>query len=138
MDRDIFAVGVEHGHWTNTRRVASKIVCQPLHSTRVNCLLDERVSGVPEEPELHLKIYLRMSRSPLTFLVDEVGAFEVETDIFVSAKGYFNGISLDHMKKFKSNAFVENTGHLNNKIGMAGSKGLDGTRIDNIKPQELE
>ena len=41
-------------------RVASKPVCASLCAPLlVNPLLVERVNGVPEEPELHLKIYVR-------------------------------------------------------------------------------
>ena len=33
---------------------------------------------------------------------------------------------------------VENIGRFNNEVGMAGSEGLNGTKVDNINPQELE
>ena len=39
------------------------------------------------------------------------------------------------MKKLKNNAFVGNTGHFHNEIDLASSEGLDGMKIDNIKPR---
>jgi len=58
-----------------------------------------------------------------------------EIDIFVSATGNFNIITLDHMKKMKNNAIVGNIGHFDNEIDMAGLEGLEGMKVDNIKPQ---
>ena len=43
-------------------------------------------------------------------------------------------ISAPHTKKLKNNASVENTGHFNNEIDLAGFEGLDGMEVDNIKP----
>merc|ERR1712039_286210 len=43
-----------------------------------------------------------------------------EIDIFVSATGNFNIITLEHMKKMKNNAIVGNIGHFDNEIGLAG------------------
>merc|ERR1712011_52135 len=46
-----------------------------------------------------------------------------------------NIITLDHMKKMKNNAIVGNIGHFDNEIDMAGLEGLEGMKVDNIKPQ---
>merc|ERR1712125_291841 len=58
-----------------------------------------------------------------------------EIDIFTSATGNFNIITLDHMSKMKNNAIVGNIGHFDNEIDMAGLEGLEGIRVENIKPQ---
>jgi len=58
-----------------------------------------------------------------------------EIDIFVSATGNFNIITLEHMKKMKNNAIVGNIGHFDNEIDMAGLESLPGMQCDNIKPQ---
>merc|ERR1712106_477503 len=50
-----------------------------------------------------------------------------EIDIFTSATGNFNIITVEHMKKMKNNAIVGNIGHFDNEIDMAG--------LENIKPQ---
>ena len=51
-----------------------------------------------------------------------------EIDLFVSSTSI---VTLDHKKKLKNNAFVGNTGHFDNEIDFAGTKGLD------IKPQNI-
>merc|ERR1719388_105700 len=58
-----------------------------------------------------------------------------EIDIFVTATGNFNIITLDHMKKMKNNAIVGNIGHFDNEIDMAGLEGTEGIKIENIKAQ---
>merc|ERR1712070_822913 len=58
-----------------------------------------------------------------------------EVDIFVSATGNFNIITLEHMKKMKNNAIVGNIGHFDNEIDMAGLEGFAGIKVENIKPQ---
>merc|ERR1739844_528110 len=58
-----------------------------------------------------------------------------EVDIFVSATGNFNIITLEHMKKMKNNAIVGNIGHFDNEIDMAGLEGFPGIKVENIKPQ---
>ena len=58
-----------------------------------------------------------------------------EIDIFTSATGNFNIITLDHMKKMKNNAIVGNIGHFDNEIDMAGIEGMEGIKVENIKPQ---
>merc|ERR1712014_191970 len=57
-----------------------------------------------------------------------------EIDIFTSATGNFNIITLEHMKKMKNNAIVCNIGHFDNEIDMAGLEGFPGIKCDNIKP----
>jgi len=58
-----------------------------------------------------------------------------EIDIFVSATGNFNIITIEHMKKMKNNAIVGNIGHFDNEIDMAGLESFPGIQCDNIKPQ---
>jgi len=58
-----------------------------------------------------------------------------EIDIFTSATGNFNIITLEHMKKMKNNAIVGNIGHFDNEIDMAGLEGFAGIKVENIKPQ---
>lgn len=43
-----------------------------------------------------------------------------EIDIFVTATGNKNIISLEDMKKMKNNAIVGNIGHFDNEIDMVG------------------
>ena len=57
-----------------------------------------------------------------------------QIDIFVSSTSI---VTLDHKKKLKNNTFVGNTGHLDNEIGWAGSQGLEGVKVDIIKPLRL-
>merc|ERR1711920_1190525 len=58
-----------------------------------------------------------------------------EIDIFTSATGNFNIITLEHMKKMKNNAIVGNIGHFDNEIDMNGLEKTDGIKVENIKPQ---
>merc|ERR1712167_91596 len=59
-----------------------------------------------------------------------------EADIFTSATGNFNIITLEHMKKMKNNAIVGNIGHFDNEIDMAGLEDpKSGIKVENIKPQ---
>jgi adenosylhomocysteinase len=55
-------------------------------------------------------------------------------DIFITATGNHNIITVDHMAKMKDKAIVGNIGHFDNEIDMAGLKKKNVTRI-NIKPQ---
>ncbi|HKQ50251.1 MAG TPA: adenosylhomocysteinase [Phycisphaerae bacterium] len=60
----------------------------------------------------------------------------VETaDLFVTATGNFNILTVDHMKRMKHNAIVGNIGHFDNEIDMAGLKKFPGVKRINIKPQ---
>merc|ERR1711997_60712 len=58
-----------------------------------------------------------------------------EIDIFTSATGNFDIITLDHMKKMKNNAIVGNIGHFDNEIDMAGLEKFEGIQVESIKPQ---
>merc|ERR1712034_209833 len=58
-----------------------------------------------------------------------------EIDIFTSATGNFNIITLEHMKKMKNKSIVGNIGRFDNEIDMAGLEGLEGIKVENIKPQ---
>jgi adenosylhomocysteinase len=55
-----------------------------------------------------------------------------KADIFVTATGNVDVITLAHMKKMKNNAIVCNIGHFDNEIDIAGLKGCT---WENIKPQ---
>src|SRR6187401_722567 len=55
-----------------------------------------------------------------------------KADIFVTATGNIDVITLAHMKKMKNNAIVCNIGHFDNEIDVAGLKTM---KWDNIKPQ---
>jgi adenosylhomocysteinase len=56
-------------------------------------------------------------------------------DIFITATGNLNIITVDHMKRMKDKAIVGNIGHFDNEIDMAGLKKLPGIQRINIKPQ---
>ena len=56
-------------------------------------------------------------------------------DIFITATGNLDIITVEHMKKMKHNAIVGNIGHFDNEIDMAGLKKLPGVKRINIKPQ---
>src|ERR671919_689916 len=58
-----------------------------------------------------------------------------KADIFITATGNFNIITVDHMKRMKHNAIVGNIGHFDNEIDMAGLKKFAGIERRNIKPQ---
>jgi adenosylhomocysteinase len=55
-------------------------------------------------------------------------------DIFITATGNKNIITVDHMARMKDKAIVGNIGHFDNEIDMAGLKKKGITRV-NIKPQ---
>ena len=64
--------------------------------------------------------------------LDEV----VETgDVFVTATGNKDIITVDHMQRMKHQAVVGNIGHFDNEIDMAGLAAFPGIRHVNIKPQ---
>jgi adenosylhomocysteinase len=56
-------------------------------------------------------------------------------DIFISATGNKNVITVQHMARMKDKAIVANIGHFDNEIDMAGLKKVEGARRINIKPQ---
>jgi adenosylhomocysteinase len=80
---------------------------------------------------------------PICALQAAMEGFEVNTlenvveraDIFITATGNFNIITVDHMKRMKDKAIVGNIGHFDNEIDMAGLKRLAGVEKINIKPQ---
>jgi adenosylhomocysteinase len=80
---------------------------------------------------------------PICALQAAMEGFEVVTmddvvdkaDIFITATGNFNIITVEHMKRMKHNAIVGNIGHFDNEIDMAGLKRLPGIQRINIKPQ---
>jgi adenosylhomocysteinase len=77
---------------------------------------------------------------PICALQAAMEGFEVTTmedaapraDIFVTATGNKDVITLDHMRSMKDRAIVCNIGHFDNEIQVAGLKNLKWT---NIKPQ---
>jgi adenosylhomocysteinase len=58
-----------------------------------------------------------------------------QADIFVSATGNKNVITVEHMSRMKDKAIVSNIGHFDNEIDMAGLKKVEGMKRINIKPQ---
>ena len=58
-----------------------------------------------------------------------------EADIFITATGNFNIITVEHMARMKDKAIVGNIGHFDNEIDMAGLKKAAGIERINIKPQ---
>jgi adenosylhomocysteinase len=56
-------------------------------------------------------------------------------DIFITATGNKNIITVEHMQRMKDKAIVGNIGHFDNEIDMAGLKTFAGIRRINIKPQ---
>ncbi len=68
----------------------------------------------------------------------EVNTIEnvVETaDIFVTATGNRDVITVEHMSRMKDKAIVGNIGHFDNEIDMAGLNQVEGLVRRNIKPQ---
>lgn len=58
-----------------------------------------------------------------------------QADVFVSATGNKDVITVQHMSRMKDKAIVSNIGHFDNEIDMAGLKKVEGMRRVNIKPQ---
>ncbi|MGE0454057.1 MAG: adenosylhomocysteinase [Vicinamibacteria bacterium] len=60
----------------------------------------------------------------------------VETaDIFISATGNCDIVTVEHMARMKDKAIIGNIGHFDNEIDMDGLKKLPGVTRTNIKPQ---
>jgi adenosylhomocysteinase len=60
----------------------------------------------------------------------------VETaDLFITATGNVDVVTVDHMKAMKDCAIVGNIGHFDNEIDMAGLKKVPGVKRVNVKPQ---
>jgi len=56
-------------------------------------------------------------------------------EIFVTATGNVNIITIEHMAKMRHNSIVCNIGHFDNEIDMVGLKNYPGIKKTNIKPQ---
>src|SRR5262245_28709675 len=56
-------------------------------------------------------------------------------DVFITATGNYQVITVDHMKRMKNNAIVGNIGHFDNEIDMAGLAMVPGIVRENVKPQ---
>ncbi|MBK8101461.1 MAG: adenosylhomocysteinase [Planctomycetes bacterium] len=56
-------------------------------------------------------------------------------DVFITATGNYQVITVEHMAKMKNNAIVGNIGHFDNEIDMAGLAKVPGIQRDTIKPQ---
>jgi adenosylhomocysteinase len=56
-------------------------------------------------------------------------------DIFITATGNRDIITVEHMARMKDKAIVANIGHFDNEIDMAGLKRIPGIENINIKPQ---
>ena len=56
-------------------------------------------------------------------------------DLFITATGNTNIITVEHMSRMKHNAIVGNIGHFDDEIDMAGLAAVPGIKRVNIKPQ---
>jgi adenosylhomocysteinase len=80
---------------------------------------------------------------PICALQAAMEGFEVNTlddmveraDIFITATGNKDIITVNHMARMKDKAIVGNIGHFDNEIDMAGLKRVPGVERINIKPQ---
>ena len=80
---------------------------------------------------------------PICALQAAMEGFEVTTmddvvesaDIFISATGNLNVITVEHMARMKDKAIVGNIGHFDNEIDMAGLKQVPGIQRNPIKAQ---
>src|SRR5437773_179460 len=80
---------------------------------------------------------------PICALQAAMEGFEVTTledaietaDIFITATGNLNLVTVEHMQRMKDKAIVGNIGHFDNEIDMAGLKKTKGIQRINIKPQ---
>jgi len=80
---------------------------------------------------------------PINALQAAMEGFQVTTlddvletaDIFITATGNKDIITVQHMLRMKDKAIVGNIGHFDNEIDMAGLKKLAGVERINIKPQ---
>lgn len=57
------------------------------------------------------------------------------TDIFITATGNCNVITLEHMKQMKNNAIIGNIGHFDNEIEIDALEACDDVECKEIKPQ---
>jgi adenosylhomocysteinase len=81
---------------------------------------------------------------PICALQAAMSGYEVTTledaitrgaEIFVTATGNCDVITIDHMVKMRNNAIVCNIGHFDNEIDVSGLKKYPGIKRENIKPQ---
>jgi adenosylhomocysteinase len=80
---------------------------------------------------------------PICALQAAMQGYEVKTledvvgtaDVFITATGNLDVITVEHMAKMKDKAIVGNIGHFDNEIDMAGLKKVPGLERINIKPQ---
>jgi adenosylhomocysteinase len=80
---------------------------------------------------------------PICALQAAMEGYEVTTledmieraDIFITATGNRNIITVEQMARMKDKAIVGNIGHFDNEIDMAGLKNYKGIKRNNIKPQ---
>jgi adenosylhomocysteinase len=80
---------------------------------------------------------------PICALQAAMEGFEVKpleeavasADLFVTATGNRDVITVGHMARMKDKAIVGNIGHFDNEIDMAGLKKVPGIRKVNVKPQ---
>jgi len=80
---------------------------------------------------------------PINALQAAMEGFEVNTvestlgigDIYVTATGNRDVITVSHLLKMKDQAIVCNIGHFDNEIQVEKLKKLKGVRIENVKPQ---
>ncbi|MFC1723871.1 adenosylhomocysteinase, partial [Nanoarchaeota archaeon] len=80
---------------------------------------------------------------PICALQAAMEGYEVKTvedsladaDIYVTATGNYNVLTVDHMSKMKDGAIVCNIGHFDNEIDIAGLEKFPGIKEVNIKPQ---
>ncbi len=61
-----------------------------------------------------------------------------KADVFITATGNRDVITVDDMARMKDKAIVANIGHFDNEIDMAGLAAVKGIRKDEIKPQYHE
>jgi len=83
---------------------------------------------------------------PICALQAAMEGYEVKTldsvvetaDVFITATGNYDVITVDDMKRMKDKAIVGNIGHFDNEIDMAGLEKLPGIQKEEIKPQYHE
>jgi adenosylhomocysteinase len=56
-------------------------------------------------------------------------------DVFITATGNVDVVTVEHMKRMKDCAILGNIGHFDNEIDMAGLKKVPGVKRVNVKPQ---
>jgi adenosylhomocysteinase len=83
---------------------------------------------------------------PICALQAAMEGYEVKTldsvvetaDVFITATGNYDVITVDDMKRMKDKAIVGNIGHFDNEIDIAGLEKLPGIEKEEIKPQYHE